>query len=175
MWSARPSWRTAVGVIVLAGCAGRSGPVTPAPDPDTLRRAVDRWLSCVECADGELRDVVAVGDPIVPVLESAAEGLSPAREAEVVTALSAKWRRTARLVGTRGRAPAMSEREYVSLYLDNRRALAQERAARALARIGSSDAEGALRRIEAGGAAGSIPMRASTLQLIRDLLAAMVP
>lgn len=168
--------RAAGGLALLAASAACAAPPRTALAPVTdVALAVDRWLTCYECFDGELEDVVRAGDAAVPRLASALRGLTPARRTGLQASLSTKWRRTAAWVVERGRSPAISEAEYVGLHVDNYVAFTQERAAVALGAIGSADSRDALMEADAAARDGSIVFRDSVLRTVRTLLAASGP
>ena len=71
-------------LLALQACGDDS---TPAE-----RRAVEEWLLCEECSEGELDSVIALGDRAVPLLKDALEGPTDDRRANMRQQAEAMWR-----------------------------------------------------------------------------------
>ena len=124
--------------LVLATAACRDESATPAARLAALRtaddrRTVDEWLLCEECIDGELDSVVALGDRAVPMLDSALEGPTPERRANMRLQAEAMWR------GMQDTTVVALQR-FLDHYDANYVASYQSRAATALDSIGTPEA-----------------------------------
>ncbi len=118
-------------------------------DPDSVpRRAagdvepmVVRWMECNDCRGGELDSVVALGEPAVPLLtQFLRQGPPPER-------LDAFEARLDRTYHRRGARNEISPDEFKATYSRGFRIGYQERAARALGRLGGGAAAESLRAV----------------------------
>lgn len=98
--------------------------------------AVQRWLLCQECVEGELAAVVALADTAVGVLGRALKGPPPAGIRNMRSQMQDAYRPIP--------APLVSESVYVNHFVDNYVATYQSRAAIALAEIGTPRAQALL-------------------------------
>ena len=145
--------RRVAAVLLCVSCGGEPDPQSAA---DAQRRIQD-WLLCEECTDGELAAVTALGSEAVPSLVATLRmGLSPASRALLQQQLAETWKAS-------GDA-RMSREEFISHHVGNRDALLRVRAARALGRIGTPEAQAALRE------ALVVRQRPSVEESIRDAL-----
>lgn len=97
-------------------------------------RALDDWLRCGDCLEGERQRAADVGLRALPFLGSALRGLSAEERANLTRQFRQSYRTILRYSGT-GPAPAVSEAVYVSESLANADATHRKRAATALADI----------------------------------------
>ncbi len=107
-----------------------------------LRKAVIAWLECEECEEKQLEGVLRLGEKAVPALGAALErGPSPANLERVQMHLEKSHRDLVEYSKTHDEVKvALTEEEYVNVYLENYRALHASRAAEALGRIGGEAA-----------------------------------
>ena len=121
--------------------------------PATLDE-ITPWLLCDECVDGELDSVVALGARAVRALGRALIGPPTDRGDNMRRQFITRWNRIAAYLADRGRQPAMTQTDYVTLNFENYEASYQQRSAIALGRIGGPRAirllEGAVRNARAG-------------------------
>ena len=118
-------------------------------EPDSVRRRaagevepmVVRWMECNDCRGGELDSVVALGEDAVPLLtQFLREGPQPER----LDAFEAHVDSTYHRLGARN---TRSPDEFKATYSRGFRIGYQERAARALGRIGGGAAADSLRAV----------------------------
>lgn len=113
--------------LVLAGC----DPLIPAE-----RKSVHEWLVCEECTDGELEEVVQLGDRAVWLLVQALRD-APDEGKNII-------RQQTQAIHARVPGALISQQEYVDDVVANYQATYQRRAAIALHRIGTPAAHNAL-------------------------------
>jgi len=113
---------------------------------EPVRQTILTWLECDECTEGQLEAVVKLGLLAMPRLTQALlNGPSAGTRALKRDHLIETYHKVQSYQLSQKLEPlAMSEREYVQLYLRNFTALYQTRAARALAAIGGEQARKAL-------------------------------
>ena len=134
------------------------------PQPQlSYRPAIDRWLLCDECVDGELDSILRIDSRAVPTLINTLQGPSPDRVENIRRQLAADYARVRTAAAPD--SPALSETDYIRLYLSNHRAAYQTRSAIALGRIGTDDAVAALQD-----AASDTTLRSDVLDVIRTSL-----
>jgi hypothetical protein len=133
-----PSLVAVVGLAALA-----CGPVA-----STEPAAVLSWLECEECATGQLDSVVAIGDPVVPLLAGyLLNGPPPQRVDSLLAHLGASHAVVAgyhRSLDTAAVGTVSDSARYVRRYVTNYIATYQSRSARALGLIGGPEAKAAL-------------------------------
>jgi hypothetical protein len=151
--------KTAIGTVAFlvlvtnfASAAEERQSSIPPERAAAAREALTTWFECVECTHGELDRVLRyqreVEDALINVLRT---GLSPAKQAEIELELHAQ----ARANGWKGQRVD----EYVRTSLSNADEAYRLRAIKALARIGTDDAKGALK--EAAGTSKSARIRSA--------------
>lgn len=133
---------------------------------ELVLRIITEWLECEECTEGQLDKVVEMGSTAVPTLRAVlAKGPSQTRRGELQQHLKETYRKMqAHAKKNPDVKLPMSEREYISTYMDNYSALHQSRAAKALGKIGGRDAEQALQT------ASSARLRGDVGKVVRDAL-----
>ena len=126
--------RSYIAVVAMVGTVvACSSTALQTPDYD----AVDKWLTCEECVDGERAAVVARGSAVVPVLRQTLLYLPPVREQAIV-------RRQAEQAYATLNPAGVTLQDYVEPVFNNYVALRQVRAAMALADIARPMAVSAL-------------------------------
>jgi len=133
---------------------------------ELVLRIITEWLECEECTEGQLDAVVKLGTRAVPTLRAAlAKGPSQVRRGELQQHLKETYRKMQTHAKKNQEVKlSMSEREYISTYMDNYSALHQSRAAKALGKIGGRDAEQALQT------ASDVRLRGDVKKVVRDAL-----
>jgi hypothetical protein len=101
--------------------------------PAQVKRAVDNWLSCYECGQGELRRVVAAGEPAIPLLEAVGNsGEDPALRERLLHSFS----NILEYAAGRGMSfDGFTAEEYAESKLAQHKKLQQSRAKRAIEAI----------------------------------------
>jgi len=117
--------------LAVAGTAGRCG------FSDDDRRAVEAWLTCIDCIDNERQAVESIGSAAVPYLRQAALGPSPQR---VANAEQLALRSYARIPST-----TIPESTFVWRSTSGFVAMYQSRAAMSLGDVGTPAAIDGLR------------------------------
>lgn len=114
------------------------------PPPSPRERAVQAWLGCEECQDGQRARVVSYGDAVIPLLRQALlGGPSPAQRA-VMRDKYVTLYNSIQSAGLPAGTPAVTRDEYVRRALSNHVATYQMRAAAALGSIGGPRATAVL-------------------------------
>jgi hypothetical protein len=128
--------------------------------------AIDAYLGCTECWDGELDQVVALGERAEPALcPRLMVGLTDEERSAYEASLRDSYAQLRDYLADHGEEPSMSEEAYVATYLGNMVAVNQARSAYAIELI---DSPHTLPMLEGALAAGD--MRPDT----RDSIALMV-
>lgn len=139
-------WLGAVlGLTMVVQTALAQAPVTTSP----ARLIIDRWLTCVECSDGELDSLRRLAIRLPTVVDTLHQDLfngpSPARRANLTRQLDATYARLDSLA-RREKAERLtrSQTEFVQHYLRNMLDIYQGQAARGLGGIGGRRAAAVL-------------------------------
>lgn len=112
-----------------------------------IRTTILAWLECIDCLDGQLQSVVALGETAVPHLIAALLlGPSPASRYEMSQHLARSYQSLKQRAATHPNFQFKSnQQEYVDDYMDNYIATYRIRSSIALGKIGGGEAEEALR------------------------------
>lgn len=147
----RPGSRTVVvllGALMLGACDDRAAEPpewvrATAPDAEAL---VLRWLTCEECTEGELDDLLGEGPTVVPILGRVLEEGPDSAVLEAHRAhLESRWAALADAAAADSeRSMPVGEERFLALFTDSFRTLQRTRAAWALGRVGGPDARDAL-------------------------------
>jgi len=138
------------GVLLAASLAGGLASSACQRSPTTNRPALDAWLTCTECSDGELDSVRAVAARLPGTIDTLREDLlhgpSAARRARLVQQLQTTYQAlvTHNANNPTGAPLPFTQVEFVNRYLDGMVAIYQGRAAYALGAIGTMPARQAL-------------------------------
>ena len=165
------SMAIAAALSLLMGSLATAGAQPPATQPtgaqSTEVRAVQNWLRCEECSDGELQALLRLGTTAVPLLGSALrDGPPQAQREENRQHLVATYRSLTEYARTHPFSPVpMTEAEYVQRHMDHYVDLYQTRAARGLGAIGGPDAKKELTQ------ALDLPLPPDVLVAVRESLA----
>ena len=104
-----------------------------------------RWFECDECEEGQLKEVVALGEFVVPSLRAALHhGASPATRELVRRGLDRRYDELLQFINPKIGAPFPSREEFISTNLEVLDAQYRVRAAKALAEIGGKNSKKAL-------------------------------
>jgi len=134
--------------------------------PIDVTAPIDSWMKCSECTERELNAVVKLGPLAVPVLGQILRDGPPAQSSQAMrNLLLANYSRLKEFEKShpKPKVPA-NEQEFVKIYMDNFDARNRVRAARALSRIGGSDARTFLEEAQRA------PLRDDVRQAIRHEL-----
>lgn len=112
---------------------------------ERTRNTIVAWLECIDCRDGELQAVLALGDTAVPYLVQALlGGPSPASREVMRQHLVESFQSLQQNAPSHNTSPLSSQQDYVQDYMDNYIAAYRIRASIALGKIGGPEAEEAL-------------------------------
>ena len=130
--------RALIALVPLATGACTSDVDRSAAATELRRSAIEAWLSCDECENGERAAVRALGDAAVEELDRALGALSPQQRANI----DARVLQSFRLIDTSTAVDTARAARYRANFI----AVRQQRAAIALGDIGTPSAIAALRR-----------------------------
>ncbi len=127
--------------------------------------AINAYLECEECNNGELEALLKFGPILVPSLSAILLGSAPWASGVYKSQLRLAYRDMKKYEDTHPDAKLpMEEEEFVKTYLDNKAALRRIRAATALAAIGGDEARKALEK------ALELPLRDDVKLVIKNSL-----
>lgn len=130
--------------LLALACGQEEKPASTVAPEGTGRHAVDAWLLCQDCTDGELDSLTALGKLHPEVVETLGtdllSGPAPARRANIEQQLERTFTADTAYEHAAGVTSTLSSTDFVSLYADNYVAVYRAHAAMALAAIGGSRA-----------------------------------
>lgn len=145
-------------VVAPVGCHSRS-------DGPGVEVAIQHWLRCTECDEGQLETLVLFRDTAIPGLEDALLAGPPQGDLDRFRqSLHEDYDRLVDRAASLRMVPELSRQDYVDIHESNLIAREQIRAATALHAIGGNEAITVLE------AAANTNLRSDVLALIRSLL-----
>src|SRR5688572_19256064 len=149
--------------LALPGLACALALACSPKESQTDREALNEWLLCEECTEGELHRLRLAGDRLVPPLAQVLNGSSIGRLDDARRQLEDTYQHLAARAASEGRTLPLTRDQYVSHFLSNYKATLQSRAIRGLDAIGTPAADSALARARERARVGAVTYRPDVL------------